>query len=815
MAKAIEGAALIAGTLAVFAVAPYLAPAALAFIVSTAGSSLLVGAGLTGVGMEVTAIGDALRAGPITPVTTRQSAQPYRIVYGMARVGGSLCFESTSGHQLNHVWIWAAHQCQSVDRIFLDHKEIFYNGALGPNWGSSNGTTYRNEEGNAYNFGGLVYVEHRYGYPGQLVRDSSGVNAPTNWIQGLTANDPAWSSNHNCFGLCYSYVKCTASASQFPAGQPQVKATIRGKNDILDPRTNTRGYTTNAALCVADFLTNQDFGMGMSWDEIDTAELIASANVCDEQVLLKNGLYEYRYTCNGTFTTDASRGDILHSLLDSMAGRLAFVGGQHKIIAGYDRGVSLHFAENDFTGDIQWSSRRSFRGLFNEVQAVFTCPRYPYGAVGNLYNHDLRQPGTFDGSWQPTSAPPYSLSSARGYTQYPLTDFEGHPILDGSGIQALGDSYMAEDNGVRLRTDLKLQFVLSVAQSQRLARIHLLRHRQQGSGTLPLKLSGLQTCALDNILVSYSAFGWANKEVEVAGWRLVPKQVEDSKSILFETEVDVVDTDPAAAYAWSTADELAMNQPVDLAIQDSAQVENPTSLALESGADSQVVTSDGISHPRIRVTWTAPLDPLITSGGMIQVQYQGDGDAWWLHAAPVTGDTAICFIPGVVQGHGYNVRIRAVKNNGAEGAWVPAGPHVVSNTLSVITTGSLNPNSPVNSANNATISSAYVTFANGTSDIRIYVQGPGSTPGSYSGQTWTLYMGRAQIVCPSANVTGLQASTKYYVCLNPVTGIYSVKSFYTDTLDDTLYYIGTVTTVASGGTGGLTGGGGRQIVPFP
>jgi hypothetical protein len=41
----------------------------------------------------------------------------------------------------------------------------------------------------------------------------------------------------------------------------------------------------NAALIVADHLTNSDFGVGCDWSEIDIDQLIA-ANICDEQVEL-------------------------------------------------------------------------------------------------------------------------------------------------------------------------------------------------------------------------------------------------------------------------------------------------------------------------------------------------------------------------------------------------------------------------------------------------------------------------------------------------------------------------------------------------
>ena len=43
----------------------------------------------------------------------------------------------------------------------------------------------------------------------------------------------------------------------YKGGLPAISVLMRGKNDILDPRTSppTIGYTENSALCIADYLT--------------------------------------------------------------------------------------------------------------------------------------------------------------------------------------------------------------------------------------------------------------------------------------------------------------------------------------------------------------------------------------------------------------------------------------------------------------------------------------------------------------------------------------------------------------------------------
>lgn len=148
-------------------------------------------------------------------------------------------------------------------------------------------------------------------------------------IVGNTAG--FWTNQHLLKGRTYVAIKLTYDSNIFN-GLPEISFVVRGKNDIFDPRTNTRGYTNNAALCIADYLNHPLFGFSANYGtEIPTDMLIAAANVCDEQVQLALGGTESRYTCNGAFDVSVKRGEVLQNLLTSCAGRLTYVGGQFNI----------------------------------------------------------------------------------------------------------------------------------------------------------------------------------------------------------------------------------------------------------------------------------------------------------------------------------------------------------------------------------------------------------------------------------------------------------------------------------------------------
>lgn len=289
--------------------------------------------------------------------------------------------------------------------------------------------------------------------------------------------------------------------------------------------------------------------------------------------------------------------------------------------------------------------------------------------------------------------------------------------------------------------------------------------------------------------------------------------------MLLETEIDVAETDPASIYYWSTSEEIALNAADYLTIANSAQVESPTALTLTSGAATEIVAATGIVTPRILASWTAPTDPLITSGGSISLQYQLAGGGWWLNGPALTGDTTSCYIGGVVVGSSYNVRIRSVSSTGALGSWIEDDGHVVSATNSVITTGSLNPNSPANTSNTASLDSI---VESGNATMRIY--GPGG-----DGSSWTRYVGATGVLEPAAHITGLAFNTTFYVVLDVQTNTYLALTNYLDSLADAYYYIGTRSSCSSsytgtgtgtggsggGSGGGAGGGGGRNPVQTP
>lgn len=653
MAKIVTGVALAAGSIALMAVNP--AIGILATLHMTVGELGLMGLSM-GASMTLGGIAEDMRGGPGYSGSMRQPAAARECVYGTVRKNGVVLYTTTTGHQLNQIIAWAGHKCQSIDAVYLDGREFHGN----PTWTSNDwylygdGQTYQDASGNNYSFGSEDVIGN------SALGDAAGY-----WYAALNAqNTSYWQSDCTLNGICASYIKLKYDANRF-SGTPGIKATIHGKADIFDPRTGTTGWSNNAALCIANFLCDKEFGIGCDYaTEIDEDALIAAANICDEYVLLASGGSERRYTINGVFDTNSTPGDILDSMLMACEGRISYSGGKWKIYPAAWYGSDLQFDQNHITGAVKWTPVRKLRERFNRVRATYVCPVYPYATSG--YDQDHKDPNIFSGEWQPTDAPEYAQDSRHGYSS---------------------DVNLAEDGGTPLYTNRRYQFVTSCSQAQRLMKIYLMRNRKQGSGTLPMNLAAYKTQAQNVIQVSFPGLSWTNKYLEVQEFHFAPKIDPSGKDApTLGCELQVVETSPAV-YSWSTAEERGVEDTASPAVDNT--VDAPSGLILQNDDTTAIMNADGTSIARVLVSWTAPDDPFVTSGGSIQIQYQlgatgtipsgplrltdsGNGTylSTWIDAPSVSGIATNCYIQGVSGFSTISVRIRSVRASGATSAWV-------------------------------------------------------------------------------------------------------------------------------------------------
>jgi hypothetical protein len=463
----------------------------------------------------------------------------------------------------------------------------------------------------------------------------------------------SWGPTDLCLGRTLAYIQIGYAQNVFPSSVPNVSFLIQGKNDILDPRTGTRGYTNNAALCIADYLslppTSGGFGLEIGTD-IPTAQLIAGANLCDETVPLAGGGTIPRYTCNTFFQVNQGRGTILQSMLSSCAGRLSYQSGTYSSFPGAWVAPTLQLTDSDLIGGLQWTPRMSIRDTANACKGVYTSPEQ---------------------DWQQGDVPAYQQDSDHGFAT---------------------DQYLVEDNGERIYQEMSFLCTTDSATAQRLAKINLLRTRFQGRGTLRCSMKAYQVAALDVIQLTHPRYGWVNKNLEVLKADFGREDINGVPTPY--VELSVAETDPSI-YDWSVSEQLTPEGWKEPANAGTSIVSPPEGLVLYSGPgvttsgvtypDTVSVGADGIARNSMYVLWTPPNDAFVTEGGQIEIQYQPAGATTWIEVGKFHGATNSCFINNVSDALSYNVQIRSLNVGNYASDWVSAGPHIVSNTQSIFT----------------------------------------------------------------------------------------------------------------------------------
>ena len=107
----------------------------------------------------------------------------------------------------------------------------------------------------------------------------------------LVASMPNWTSSHRLDGVCYIAAHYGYDKEGMWSGVPQLTVQVRGKK-VFDPRDNTQTfgtvstykYSDNPALCFLDYITNNEYGKGLTESQINMPTFSSAANVCDTLV---------------------------------------------------------------------------------------------------------------------------------------------------------------------------------------------------------------------------------------------------------------------------------------------------------------------------------------------------------------------------------------------------------------------------------------------------------------------------------------------------------------------------------------------------
>jgi hypothetical protein len=569
-----------------------------AFVTSTAAlTAFAIGAGLSILSRALMPKPDFGAMMEGVTGTVREPTASRKIIYGKVRVGGAVVFIANS-NQNKDLYLVICFACHEIE----GYEAVYLNDEKV--W-----------ENGSYVSDWASYANFAFYDGTQTQGDSALSNASVFW----------GTDTHILNGIAYMRVKLTwdEDRKKFPQGVPNVSAVIKGKK-LYDPRldstiggsgshrsgdSTTWEWSQNPALALYDYMTNTYYGLGESHLNMDYDAFGDAADVCDEAVTLEAGGTHDRYHANGVLdTANAIKGNI-EALTAAMGGRIGYVDGKYFAQAAKYYTPTITIDESMMVGAMSVQTKQSRRSMYNGVKGVF-------------------------------------LSEEENYT---LVDYP-----------AKISSEYSEDDGDPIYLDMPLPFVTDNIRAQRLAKIALLKSRQQTVVNVPLNLTALKFKAGDFIAITSDRMDWSAKPFEVIGYDL---QIGSDGAIIVNVQAIETDSD---VYDWTaSADEDPFNEPSDPGGNDGTTVAAPTDLDL---TETTSLAADGTVLPALKISWTASVDGFIEYYEVEVVELVGGVEQTDTNIFNTTTQTSILITGLKTDSTLYRVKVRAVNTIGVKSA---------------------------------------------------------------------------------------------------------------------------------------------------
>ena len=218
------------------------------------------------------------------------------VIYGTRRVAGTVVYMNTTNNkELFVVYAIAGHEIDSFDMesLQIDGRTIKDTKIYRQGYDISDGTNRiavrpSGETRTSGTFWGNTSTERANITGGANTGDNARMTFNLHKGTNAQAADPMlsgiiseWTSNHKLSGIAYIAANYEYDIQGMFTGIPNLTVVVNGKK-VYDPRTTNTTFSSNPALCLLDYLTDDEYGKGLSLtDDIDTSSFSTAANDCD------------------------------------------------------------------------------------------------------------------------------------------------------------------------------------------------------------------------------------------------------------------------------------------------------------------------------------------------------------------------------------------------------------------------------------------------------------------------------------------------------------------------------------------------------
>ena len=556
-------------------------------------------------------------------VTAKAPTQPYRVIYGSARVGGTIVYAQTTSSTnefLHMVVVMAGHEVDDITTIYLNDDAV----ALETGSNDSNGIPiYTPTSSDQYN--GKLQVKKHLGNADQL--------ADANLVADVTQ----WTTAHKINGKAYLYLKFTFDSDVYPNGVPNVSAIIKGKK-CYDPRATSFTASSSTVSTSANTITLSSHGLSTfdraTYDvngntaigglsngstyyviKVDANTIKLATNytncVAGTPISLTSVSGSTTQKFNFTTFTDNPVLALRDYLKDSVYGLTTgddeindtnFIASANicdeVVTVTNPSGTEKRFTCN---GSFQLSQTPKIiienllttmgggliysNGMFKVVPATYLSP------VVTLNENNLRSGIAINTRVSKKEI----FNAVKGLYSEPANDYQpqNYPILTNS-------SYQSEDNGERIYAEFDYPFTNSSRMCQRLSKIQLLKVRQQISFSANFDMTAFKLNVGDTVNITNARMGWTNKTFQVHDWSF---EIQGDGGVL-EIACQFKET-ASAIYDFATSNYTTISSGKATNLPKSTSVSAPTAITL---TDELVSYNDGTVIVKLVIELTEATD---------------------------------------------------------------------------------------------------------------------------------------------------------------------------------------------------------------
>ena len=637
-------------------------------------------------------IGTNLQQG--VTVSTKAPTDPWRIIYGTTRVGGTIVYAETtadSNQYLHMIIVLAGHEVDEITSVYFNDHVV----DLETTSNDSNGIPIFTPKSSDRYTGKATVKKH-------LGDASQSADA------GLVSDVTQWTTNHKISGKAYIYVKLEFDNDVYPNGVPNISAIVKGKK-CFDPRatsftaSSSSVSTTNNTITIsthglstfdrAKYDRNSQTAIGGLSDGTEYYVIKVDANTFKLATNYANALagtaisltsvtgsttQKFNFTSHSSNPALIIRDYLTDTSYGLSTGTAELNDTNFQTVANTcDESVSItnpSSTESRFTcnGSMQLSQSPKIilenllttmggflvysNGTFKLVPATYPSP------VVTLNENNLRS-----GLQVNTRISKKELFNAvKGIYSEPANDFQpqSYPYLTSS-------SFESEDNGERIYGTFDYPFTQSSHTCQRLSKIQLLKARQQISFSATFDMTAFKLNIGDTVNITNERFGFTNKTFQVVDWEFMISPTDGNLSINCEFREIA-----SAVYDFSTSDYSTISSGKSTNLPDATSVSPPQAIAL---TDELVQYNDGTVIVKLVIELTAATDNF-TEQYEIEIKQLTDADG-----VAVTDDfkligrgarTSFEFL-NVIDQASYQVRARGVNIYGVKSSSITANRTII------------------------------------------------------------------------------------------------------------------------------------------